>query len=52
MLMELEWEDLPDRRREARLVMFYKIMNGLGGVNMLKPMLISHLDQSIPAPER
>ena len=29
MLKKLEWEDLTDKRREARLVMFYIIVNGL-----------------------
>ena len=40
MLKELEWNDLTDRRREATLVMFYKIVNGLVAVeanNYLTP---------------
>jgi len=34
MLTELEWEPLAARRRTARLLMFYKIHNGLTAVPM------------------
>ena len=32
MLHELEWQSLEDRRREARLVMMYKVVHGLVAV--------------------
>ena len=35
MITQLEWEPLAARRRTARLVMFYKIHNGLVAIPML-----------------
>ena len=37
MLKELEWKDLTDRRREDRLVMFYKIVSMLAVCNLSLP---------------
>ena len=31
MLQDLKWQPLADRRRDQRLILLYKIINGLGG---------------------
>ena len=33
MIEELGWSDLADRRRNARLTMFYKVVNGLVAID-------------------
>ena len=34
MLKELGWQDLAERRKEARLALFYKIVNGLVAIKI------------------
>ena len=50
MIRQLEWESLEQRRRKARLTMFYKIQHGLVAVPLPQPLWHGHWDQDQDTP--